>query len=168
MIGARFVLQRDEFVRAYRLAVRNLPIKIRLAGWVQCGLLLVLMLTGLAYRPEGQLSPVSLIILTLVWLVFVTGRIAQSALTNVQFSRMIGAEIWYEFDPTSVRCGMPNSDARSDWSEFVKVVETDSLFVLLSRGITFYTIPKRALASDAVSSLQQLFAEKVPIQRSSR
>ena len=168
MISARFVLQREEFVKAYRLAVRNLSIKIRLAGWVQCGLLLVLMLTGLAYRPEGQLSPVSLIIITLVWLVFVTGRIAQSALTNVQFSRMIGAEIWYEFDPTGVRCGMPNSDARSDWSEFVKVIETDMLFVLLSRGVTFYTIPKRSLASEDISSLRQLFADKVTIQHSSR
>jgi hypothetical protein len=102
------------------------------------------MLTGLAYRPEGELAPVSLIIIVLVWLVFVTGRIGQRALTSVQFARMIGVEIWYEFDPTGVRCGMPNSDTRSDWSGFAKVIETDSLFVLLSSGITFYTIPKRA------------------------
>ncbi len=120
--------------------------------------------TGVSSRPGT--GPVSLIVLVLVWLVFVTGRIAQRALTNVQFSRMIGVEIWYEFDPTSVRCGMPNSDSRSDWSEFAKVIETDSLFVLLSSGITFYTIPKRALASDEISSLQRLFAGKVPVQHS--
>src|ERR1700680_2895114 len=35
MISARFVLQRDEFVKAYRLALRNLPTKIRWAGWAQ-------------------------------------------------------------------------------------------------------------------------------------
>jgi hypothetical protein len=57
MISARFVLQRDEFVKAYRLALRNLPIEIRWAAWAQCGLLLALMLTGLAYRPDGVLGP---------------------------------------------------------------------------------------------------------------
>jgi hypothetical protein len=77
---------------------------------------------------------------------------------------MIGVEIWYEFGDAGVRCGMPNSDSRSDWSEFVKVVESDSLFVLLSSGTTFYTIPKRALASDEIGSLQSLFADKVPVQ----
>jgi hypothetical protein len=164
MIRARFVLQRDEFAKAYRVAVRNLPAKIRWAGWAQCGLLLALMLTGLAYRPEGELAPVSLIIVLLVWLVFVTGRIGQGALTSVQFARMIGVEIWYEFDPAGVRCGMPNSNTSSDWSGFVKVIETDSLFVLLSSGVTFYTIPKRALAPDEISSLQGLFGDKVPIQ----
>ena len=79
---------------------------------------------------------------------------------------MIGVEIWYEFDPSGVRCGMPNSDSRSDWSEFAKVIESDSLFVLLSSGVMFYTIPKRALASDDISLLQRLFANKVPIQHS--
>jgi len=165
-ISARFVLQRDEFAKASRFALRNLPIKIRWAAWAQCGLLLALMLTGLAYRPEGELSPVSLIIIVLVWLVFVAGRIAQRGLTNAQFARMIGVEIWYEFDPSGVRCGMPNSDSRSDWSEFAKVIESDSLFVLLSSGVMFYTIPKRALASDDISLLQRLFANKVPIQHS--
>lgn len=165
MISARFVLQRDEFVKAYRLALRNLPIKIKWAAWAQCGLARSdADRTGVSSR-RGT-GPVSLLVLVLVWLVFVTGRIAQRALTNVQFSRMIGVEIWYEFDPTSVRCGMPNSDSRSDWSEFAKVIETDSLFVLLSSGITFYTIPKRALASDEISSLQRLFAGKVPVQHS--
>lgn len=160
-IEARFVLQREEFIKARRLAVRNLPRQVKWAGWVQCGLLLALMLTGLAYRPSGELPPVSLVVVVLVWLVFLTGQITQRAIVNLQFARMVGAEIWYKFDEMGFRCGMPNSEGRLDWPGIANVIETDTLFVIVEFGILFYTIPKRAFAADEVSSLQQLLAERV-------
>jgi hypothetical protein len=81
-INTHFVLERDEFRKASTLVLRNLPRKIKWAGYVQCGLLVALMLTGVAFRPGGELQPVSLGILILVWLVFVTGRIAHRAIKN--------------------------------------------------------------------------------------
>src|SRR5450756_1416714 len=66
VVETHFVLQRDEFVKARKLAVRNLPKKVKWGGWAQCGLLFVLMLTGLAYRPSGELQPVSLVVVVLV------------------------------------------------------------------------------------------------------
>jgi hypothetical protein len=160
-IEARFVLQREEFVKARRFAVRNLPKEIRWAGWVQCGLLFALILTALAYRPGGELPPVSRAVAILVCLVFFTGLLAQQAVANLQFARMEGAEIWYRFDEIGFRCGMPNSEGRLDWPGIANVIETDTLFIIVESGILFYTIPKRAFAADGVSSLQQLLAGKV-------
>jgi len=163
LISTHFVLQRDEFVKAKRLAVRNLPTKIKWAGWAQCGLLFALMLTGVAFRPGGELQPVSLIVVVLVWLVFFTGQIAQRAGVNLQFARMQGTEIWYEFDERGFRCGMPNAESRLDWPGIASVIETDMLFVVVvESGVLFYTIPKRALSADDISSLQQLLAKRVP------
>ena len=161
-VETRFVLQRDEFVKAHRLAVRNLSKEIRWAGRVQFGLLFALWLMGLAYRPGGELSPVSLVVVLLVTLVFVSSLIAQRATTNLQFARMAGTEIWYKFDETGFRCGMPNGESRVDWPGISNVIETDTLFVIMETGVLFCTIPKRAFAADAVSSLQQLMTEKVP------
>ncbi len=104
-INTHFVLEREEFNKASRLAVRNLPPKIKWAGYVQCGLLLVLMLTGLAFRPGNEMQPVSLVILVLVWLVLLTSQIAQKAWTELRFSKISGKEIWYEFDETGFGCG---------------------------------------------------------------
>ncbi len=115
--------------------------------------------TGIQARREMQ--PVSLIIMVLVWLVFFTGQITQRAIVNRQFARMEGVEIWYKFDETGFRCGMPNAGSRLDGPGIATVIESDTLFVIVESGILFYTIPKRALEADEVSSLQQLLTEKV-------
>lgn len=78
-INTRFVLERDEFNKGSRLALQNLPPKIKWAGYVQSGLLVVLMLTGLAYRPGNEMQPVSLAIFILAWLVLITNLIAHGA-----------------------------------------------------------------------------------------
>ncbi len=162
LINPHFVLERDEFSKASRLVLRNLPPKIKWAGYVQCGLLIALMLTGVGYRPGGELQPVSLVILVLVWLVFLTGRIAHRAGTELRFASMEGKEIWYEFQETGFRCGLPNAESHLGWPAISSFVETAALFVIVESGVLYYTIPKRALAADDVSSLRQLLVEKVP------
>ncbi len=159
------MLRRDEFVKGHRLAVRNLPKKIRWTGWAQFGLLFGLTLTGVAYRPGGELSPVSLIIVLLVSLLFFLSQISQRATVNLQFARMLATEVWYKFDETGFRCGMPNAESRMDWPGIAKIIETDTLFVIVESGVLFHTIPKRAIAADEVSSLRQLMTEKVPALR---
>jgi hypothetical protein len=161
-INTHFVLERDEFSKALRLVLRNLPPKIRWAGYVQCGLLVVLMLTGVAFRPGRELQPVSLVILILVWLVFLTGQIAQRAGAELRFAPMERKEIWYEFNETGFRCGLPNAESHLSWPAISSFIETDALFVVVESGVLYYTIPKRALAADEVSSLRQLLGEKVP------
>jgi hypothetical protein len=161
-IKTQFVLERDEFNKASRLAVRNLPPKIKWAGYVQYGLLLVLMLTGIAFRPGNEMQPVSLVILILVWLVFLTSQIAQRAWTELRFSQMRGKEIWYEFDETGFGVGLANAESHLKWPAISNFNETDTLFVVMESGVLFYTIPKRALAADDASSLRQLLVEKVP------
>ena len=141
--------------------MRNLSPKIKWAGYAQCGLLVALMLTGIAYTPGGKAQPVSLIILVLVWLVFITGQIAQRAWAKLRFAPMEGKEIWYEFRETGFRCGLPNAESQLNWPAISGFLETDALFVVLESGLLFYTIPKRALAADGVNSLRQLLAENV-------
>ena len=120
------------------------------------------MVTGVAYRPNGQAAPISLIVLVLVWFVFMTTAVAQLSLQGLQFERMKDKEIWYEFDEPGFRCGMPNSESRLDWPAIMSHVETDNLFVLVLSSFSFYTIPKRALAAEDAASLAQLLAERVP------
>ena len=161
-INTHFVLERDEFNKASRLVLRNLPPKIKWAGYVQCGLLIVLMLTGIGFRPGNEMQPVSLVILILVWLVFLTSQIAQRAWTELRFSPMRGKEIWYEFDETGFGCGLANGESHLKWPAISNFNETETLFVVMESGVLFYTIPKRALAADDVGSLRQLLLEKVP------
>jgi hypothetical protein len=160
LIQTAFVLQRDEFTKAYRLVLRNLPTKIRMVGWVQCALLIALIVLGVAYRPDGNLQPISLLALIVVWLVFLTGQITSRAIISLQFNRMAGKEIRYEFDEMGFTDRMPESESRLSWAAVTTFLETDALFVL-SSGILFYTIPKRALSSDSVASLRQLLTEKL-------
>lgn len=160
-IKTRFILQRDEFDKAKKLAFRNLPRHVKWAGWVQYGLLFALILTAVGYRPNGKLEPAYLGILALVWLVLMTGLVAQLGIESLQFARMQDKEIWYEFNEEGFRSGMPNSESRIDWPGITACIETDKLFVLLS-GIHFYTIPKRALVTEEAASLTQLVVEKVP------
>jgi hypothetical protein len=161
LIKAAFVLERDEFAKAQRLVLRNLPTRIRAVGWVQFGLLLLLMLLALAYRPNGELQPISLLIPLLVSLVFLMGVISSEAIIGLQFKRMAGKEIRYEFDDVGITGRMPEIESRLSWAAVTTFLETDALFVLLL-GITFYTIPKRALSPDDIGSLRELFAEKLP------
>jgi hypothetical protein len=161
-VETRFVLQRDEFVKAHTVAVRNLSKEIRWAGRAQFALLFALWVMGLAYRPGGELSPVSLVIVLLVTLVFSNSVIAQRATINLQFARMAGTEIWYRFDEMGFRSGMPNGESRVAWPGISKVIETDTLFVIMESGVLFHTVPKRAFAADGLRSLQQLVTEKVP------
>jgi YcxB-like protein len=161
-INTHFVLERDEFGKALRLVLRNLPPKIKWAGYVQCGLLIALMLTGVAYRPGGEMQPVSLVILILVWLVFLTGQIAHKTGTKLRFAPMEGKEIWYEFHETGFSCGLPNAESHLNWPAISSFIETDALFVVVESGVLYYTIPKRALSADDVGSLRQLLVEKVP------
>ena len=142
--------------------LRNLPPKIKWAGYVQCGLLIVLMLTGIGFRPGNEMQPVSLVILILVWLVFLSSQIAQRAWTELRFSPMKGKEIWYEFDETGFGCGLANGESHLKWPAISTFNETETLFVVMESGVLFYTIPKRALAPDDVGSLRQLLVEKVP------
>ena len=160
-LNTHFVLDRDEFSNASKLVLRNLPPKIRWAGYVQCGLLIALMLTGAAFRPGGELQPVSLVILILVWLVFLTAQIAHRASTKLRFAPMEGKEIWYEFHETGFRCGLPNAESQLSWPTTSSFIETGALFVVVESGVLFYTIPKRALAADDISSPRQLLVEKV-------
>jgi hypothetical protein len=57
---------------------------------------------------------------------------------------------------------VPNSESHLSWSAISSFIETDALFVVVESGVLYYTIPKRALAADDVTSLRQLLAEKVP------
>jgi hypothetical protein len=104
-INTHFVLGRDEFSKASRLVLRNLPPRIKWAGYVRVALLIALMLTGVAYRPGGKLQSVSLVIFILVWLVFLTIQIAHRALTELRFARIEGKETWYELQEAGFRCG---------------------------------------------------------------
>jgi YcxB-like protein len=160
-LNTHFVLERNEFRKASRLALRNLPAKVRWAGYVQCGLLIALMLAGAAYQPNGKIQPISVIILILVWLVFLTAGITSRAWAELRFAPMEGKEIWYEFYENGFRCGMPSAESQLSWPAISTIIETDTLFVIMNSGLLFYTIPKRALATDEVSSLQQLLSEKV-------
>ena len=160
-LNTHFILQRDELSKASRLALRTRSLKIKWAGYVQYGLLFALMLTGIAYRPGGEMQPVSLVILILVWLVFLTGQIAQRALTDVRFRATEGKEIWYEFHEDGFRCGLPNAESQLTWPAISGFVETDALFVIMQSGLLFYTIPKRALSAENITCLRQLLAEKV-------
>jgi hypothetical protein len=164
MIQTAFVLQRDEFTKAQRLVLRNLPTRIRVAGWIQCGFLAALMLVGVAYQPEGKLQPISLLIVLLVWLVFVAGGIRTRAVISLQFKRMAEKEICYEFDETGFTGRMPDGEARLSWAAVTSFLETNALFVL-SSGILFYTVPKRALSTNDVDSLRALLTEKLSPRR---
>jgi len=160
-ISIRFVLEREEFNKASKVVLRDLPANIKWAGYVQCGLLIALMLTAIAFRPGGQMQPVSLVILLLVWLVLLTGRIAHKAGAKLRFARMEGNEIWYEMDNTGFRCGLANSESHLNWLAISSFIETDALFVLVYSGVLFYTIPKRALTGVDASSLSELLVEQV-------
>jgi hypothetical protein len=160
-ISTRFVLRLDEFKKASKLVLRNLPPKIKWPGYIQFGLLITLMLTAIAYRPGGKMQPVSLIILILVWLVFLTAQIAYRAGVELRFAPMEGKEIWYEIDDTGFRCGLANAESHLNWLAISGFIETDALFVLVYSGILFYTVPKRALAAADARSLRELLAEQV-------
>lgn len=164
-LNTHFVLERNEFNKASSLVSRKLSPMIKWAGYAQIGLLLVVMLTAIAYRPEGKTQPVSLIILILVWLVFCAGVVSQRSWTEHRFAPMEGKEIWYEFGEEGFRCGLPNAESRINWPAISGFVETDALFVLLGSGLLFYTIPKRALAGNDESSLRQLLHDKVASRR---
>jgi hypothetical protein len=139
----------------------NCP-EIKWAGYVQYGLLIALILTGVAFRPGGEMQPVSLVILILVWLVLLTGQISHRAEIELRFAPMEGKEIWYQFDETGFRCGLANAESHLNWPAISSFIETDALFVIVESGVLYYTIPKRALATDDVSSLRQLLVEKAP------
>ena len=146
-------------MKALGLASRKLPKQIKWAGWVQLGLLCGLMLVALSYRPDGELQPISQIFFVLVWLVLLTSSFARRAMATFQFAPM-GVEIWYEFSDSGFRCGMPNSESRLDWQAIRDIIETDKLFVLLTHGSLFYTVPKRSLTPEDADSLHQLLTEK--------
>jgi len=166
LIQTRFVLKREEFGKAHRLVLRNLPTKAKLVGWVQCVLIITLLILPVAYRPNGELKFFPLIYCALVWLVVFTGQIARSGLLNLQFARIGGDEILYEFDETGFRCSEPNSELHLHWPGIRNVLEAETLFVVLASDLLFYTIPKRALEPDALISLQRLVAEKMPVRQS--
>ncbi len=165
-INARFVLESDEFAKAYKLVLRNLPPKIKWAGLVQCGLLCALMLVGIGFQPSGKLQPISLIVVVLVWLVLVTGLIAQRTRVKLQFTGTQDKEIWYEFNENGFRSGTSNSESHVDWPGITAFLETATLFVILQSDFLFYTVPKRALAPDDASSLSNLLREKVQARTS--
>lgn len=79
---------------------------------------------------------------------------------SLQFKRIAGREIRYEFDETGFKSGTSESELRLSWAAVTKFLEADGLFVLPS-GVQFYTIPKRALSTDDVTLLRQLLAEKL-------
>jgi len=90
-----------------------------------------------------------------------TGVMAHKAGVELRFSAMKGKEIWYEFNETGFRCGLPNSESHLSWPAISSFIETDALFVLVYSGVLFYTIPKRALAAVDASSLSELLVEQV-------
>jgi|SRR5271166_314840 len=137
VVSARFFLQRDEFNKGQRLAVRALPSSIRWAGWAQCGLLFAIMLVAIAYRPDGEAQPVSFLLFALAWVVLLTGSVGRRAIMNLQFSKMDGREIWYEFDAAGVRCGMPHTESRLEWPEITDVLQSENLLVLMPSGGLF-------------------------------
>jgi hypothetical protein len=163
-LHTRFILERDEFSKASRLALRSLPPKIKWAGYAQLGLLIALMLIGVAYKPGGKMEPVSLVILILAWLVLLTGQITRRALTEIQFRPMEGKEIWYEFQENGFRSGSLNGESQFSWPAVSAFVETEALFVIVRSGALFHTIPKRALAAENIASLRQLLGAKVAAQ----
>jgi hypothetical protein len=164
-VNAHFVLKWDEFRKASRLALRNLSPKIKWAGYAQIGLLLALVLTAIAYKPDGKTQPLSLVILILVWLVFCAGVISQRAWTEHRFAPMMDKEIWYEFGEEGFRCGLPSAESQINWPAISGFVETDALFVIMGLGLLFYTIPKRALAPNDDASIRQLLQDNVASRR---
>jgi len=160
-LSVHFVLEQNEFSKASRIASRNLSPMIKWATYAQIGLFFALMLTAIAYKPQGKTQPVSLIILILIWLVFCTSLISQRAWVQHRFAPMEGKKIWYEFVEDGFRCGLPNSESKINWPAISRFIETDALFVLLGSGLLFYTIPKRVLAANDVASLRELLQQKV-------
>jgi len=87
------------------------------------------------------------------------GGVQSRAILNLQFERMAGKEICYEFDETGFTAQMPDSESRYGWGIVTAFIESDALFVLKS-GSLFYTIPKRALSADQITSFRNLLSEK--------
>ena len=108
---------------------------------------------------------ISLLITFLVWLVYLAGGITSRAIINLQFKRMDGKR-----NPVRVRRNgfygpyALKVSRDSVWAAVTTFLETDGLFVLPS-GVLFYTIPKRALSTDDITSLRELLAEKLPPRR---
>ncbi len=122
------------------------------------------MFLPVVYRPNGELQTLSLLVLALVWLILLTGQVATRAVMNLQFRRMEGKEIRYEFDEMGFTGHMPDGESRLSWAGVDTFLDTDALFVLPS-GILFYTIPKRALSPENVRLLRELLADKLPARK---
>jgi len=118
------------------------------------------MLVGAAYQSDGKLQPISFLIVLLVWLVFLTGSIRARAVQNLQFERMAEKEICYEFDEMGFTGRMSDGETRLSWAAVKSLQETNALFVL-STGLLFYTIPKRALLGDDMNKLRELLTGKI-------
>jgi hypothetical protein len=164
LIQIAFTLQKDEFAKGRRLVLRNLPVKLRLIGWVQFGLLMALIILPPLYQPNGKLQPFCLLVSVLAWLVLLASSIVSQAQVTLQFMRMEGKEVRYEFDETGFRSAMPDAESRLSWSAISHLFETDDLLVL-STGMLFYTIPKRALSAGDFKSLRAFLAENPPKQQ---
>ena len=84
---------------------------------------------------------------------------------NLQFKRMDGKEIRYEFDETGFKSSMPDAESHIKWAAINGFLETDKLLVL-PYGILFYTVPKRALSGDDLKVLRDLLTEKLQPRQS--
>jgi YD repeat-containing protein len=130
LIQTAFTLQKDEFAKAHRLVLRNLPLKLRSIGWVQFGLLMALIILPPLYQPNDKLQPFCLLVSLVAWLVLLAGRITGQAQLTLQFKRMDGKEVRYEFDDTGFRSSMTDAESRLSWSAVSHLFETDDLLVL--------------------------------------
>ena len=84
------------------------------------------MLAAVAYRPEGEFQPISVVFFLLVWLVMLTSSYARRMMANFQFAPLAGVEIWYEFADCGFRCGMLNSESRQDWAAIASPMQSTS------------------------------------------
>jgi hypothetical protein len=96
--------------------------------------------------------------LVVVGVLILAPRLAVRSLQNTPFYK---GKVRVQADDSGTRFVYETGDSNTQWSGYIRFLETKNLFILYVSKVMFRPIPKRALSPGQVSELREMLQKKI-------
>jgi YcxB-like protein len=166
LIRITYRISEDDYMDAYDLYVAHEPWYRRVSRQVMpwLGALIIALQVAALVLGEKDIPPLTITFIAVgLYLLYCGFALRLHFKKLYQNDRRLQFGRTAEISEDGIHVVTPDSDSRMKWSSFVRILESDRVFVLFLARWSFGVVPKSAFATGEVDSFRELAHQKIAV-----